>query len=511
MSPPKRIVRGLLAGLTAVAGAAAVSLATRGLRREPEVQRQDFTWAHAPDQTLRVTAARPLILPAFADFDLLATVELHEQAELDVVFRLVEPSLRRGPDGTETSVPFHGRLSLLRLSATHAGPPYRTREQALFDDDLRGGLLVRAGLPASVRVEARGRRVSASVAGQTAPRFDVLDDHGGIALVARGGPVLVRYLKVVYVPPSRPWPLWSFGALAAIGATLLLTAVGASAPWLAIAMAVALPAGGWWARELSFEHLLPETCPDRVGLVLGSLWLLPLAAGLAVRRLAPVGLGALLAAGCLGLASRLERPWRAAREDPRLEQHFGPESGTAVFDALARRLRGRGPAVHTVEGPATRIFFLGGGHVFEASPDMAEHVGLLTAIAVGQRLGGEVEGMVLPTPLGHVRQQVRCLRRFYLDFAPRVVVLAVTRMEEAQVPPTTPDELSRALEELLALARERGFAIVLVAETALDPARAQVVSRFATEQHVPLVRDVLDPFDQPRIDDLVAAIAGVLR
>ena len=145
-------------------GAAGVALVGAGTPRAPEIYDRPFHLGRGPDDPFEVTETRFLSIPwPFADFDLFATVELPEDGEFDIVFRRVAPVQRDG------DMPlFHGRFSLLRLSTVAQGPAYRTREQALFDD-LHGGQLLEAGRPATIHIEARGRRVRVNVAGVSHP------------------------------------------------------------------------------------------------------------------------------------------------------------------------------------------------------------------------------------------------------------------------------------------------------------------------------------------------------
>lgn len=505
----------------------------------------EFSWAHAPGEVRRVTDAEILHLPQqFGDFDLDATVELPEGGELDVVFRMMEPRLRPTADGSEQLVPFHARFSLLRLSAKQSGPPYRSREEALFADELVGGVKVGAGRPASVKIEARGRRVRAFVAGRWMPWVETTDDRGSIALVARGGTALLSYLKIMPQRRATDRPPWLPSSLLAALAGLVLMLSGRSPLRIAVALGIGLPAGAFASRELVFAHLLPSIMPSALALSLGSLCAVPLAISLAGprRRWWLIATGAVLLPLLLEGAARIERPRLAPLEDARLSLYLGPDSCAAPFNALARRLRSK-TRVHTVDGPPSRVLFLGGAALFEAQPDFASHVGLLTAAALQRKLGRKVEGIVVTTPLANSLQQLLLFRRFYSDLAPRVVVFGVSSLESAtgepwraralhdqlstgplperplllwqlldplapgDQPVATPADLTRTLTELDQLCRDRGIALVLVTEPGTDPALVTVMQGFAASHGVPLVRDILDDTGAPRIEELVEVLA----
>lgn len=498
------ICEGGLAAAIAVVAALSVWWVSRDLGSDRDVLHRNFEWEHEPGEARRVTASRPLRLPAFGDCDLLATVELHEDAELDLVFREVSPLLRAGADGVEVLVPFHGRFALLRLAAQQGGPAYRTREAALFDA-VPGGVVLRPGLPASVRLEARGRRVRANVAGRWLPWIETSDDRGAFAFLARGGPVLVRHLQVLALPRPFAWPPWAIAAALAVGVTLLTRLLGA-VRWRLLALAVLLlPLAAAAGRAVCLRGLLVDAAVPTGVLLLVGLLGLPLAAGGAWRR-AGVGiaLGAAITVAQVMMAQRQIEPWHEAAEDPRLTEFFGPASGLAPLDALAGRVRNGGPQIHNLENAAAvRVVFLGGKAVFEASPNMAEHAGLRTAVALQQHLGREVEGVVFATPVATAAQQLRLFRRFYLELAPQVVVFAVTGAEPTPASPP----LREVLAQLGELADARGFALVMVLQGPMEAPRVQAVERFAEARGLVVVRDVVDDLGRAKVEALIDAVA----
>lgn len=518
---------------------------------------RDFNWNHDRDEVLKLgDKAVPTLLPyGFEDFDLFASLELSEGAELDVVTRLVLPSPRYDEQGGESLEPFHGRFHLLRLVAGGSvgvvgEGAFRTRAQALFSD-AAAGVSVVPGVGASLHLQARGRRIRANVAGRWTPWAETVDDRGRIALVGRGGTVVLRHLKVLHIPrgAERPWLLaGGIGLLIALLGGALLGGGPRRRWWFLGLGVVAVCGGSLAARSLCLEALLPDLVPQTGTRLLCALWAVPLAFGLAggARRW-QLPLGVLLAALLFEAVCQRVWPRSLAAEDPRIALHFGPESGDAAFNALACRIRNRGPVVHSLDLPDRRVVFLGGGMVFEHSPDFRDHVGLRTALAVGQQLGERVEGIVVPTVLSNVHQQLALYRRFYRRFAPQALVFAVTRFESAEVdgrparsaleeeaspPPSagvsaawtlltagrtvrrqstsTPATLRATLDDLAALAEQDGFAVVLVTESGLEPALQEVVDHFAAQRSVPLVRG----FDAPAglgKDALIAPLVEAMR
>jgi hypothetical protein len=541
----------------AVAGASgglAVLLAP-GEVLQPELETREFFLTREASDPLRVEESKPLqLLQAYADFDLFATVELHEDSELDFVLRRVEPRIQERPvtvagaarSTVEEIVPFHGRFTVLRLSTRAEGPPYRTREDALFADDLTGGVKLQAGLPASVLIEARGRRMRANVAGRWLPWCETIDDHGSTAAIVRGGPALVRYLKITPRDAGFSVPPWAIGALLALLAAALALARGATVWRTALAFALALPAGAWIAARVLFVHLLPWAAPEAAGLLAGALLGLPLAVAFAAcSRLPGLVLAIVAAPLLLAGAAQCEQRRLQPLDDPRLDLHFGPKSGPAPFEALARRVRS-GDGIHTLADPEPRIVFLGGASLFEADPDLAAQVGFGTTAAVRRETGKTANGIVLATPSGNALQQLLLFRRFYLDFAPRVVVFGVTSAEGAgqrrmrvrvsrdliergelrpspcalyelwrrraggDQPVATPEDLEQTLGEVEALCRERGIPLLLVTEQDLAGPMRAVVERFAAAHALPFLGDVLTSSGEPVIDALAAGIAARL-
>ena len=74
----------LLRAAAAMAGAAAVLVAGRRLGPPPELRADDFVFTHETNGPKDITPGRPLTLPPYrADYDMLATIELHEERPIN--------------------------------------------------------------------------------------------------------------------------------------------------------------------------------------------------------------------------------------------------------------------------------------------------------------------------------------------------------------------------------------------------------------------------------------------
>lgn len=501
---PERPDRSLPWGLVGTLGAGLVAVAAVALVRAPRelsLHRSAFHF-NAQGGPKEVTPEAPLEVGfSYGDFDLLADVELSADSELDVVFRRVEPRF----DGQQ----FHGRFNVLRLSAAQSGPPYRTREEALFGAQ-EGGLLLQPGLAATVRIEARGTRARAYVAGQWLDWVDTVDDHGSILLVARGGKSLLRKLDIQPLASGGVGLAWLLASVLVMAASSVLFLRGAS--WRRLLSLLVIPLGAWVSSRLVVAQMLPMTAPDLAATLLLALWLLPAALAVAGGKPRLALAGVIVGLLALELGSRRVATRLIPFEDPRLSRYFGDHSGGAPLDALVRRLVSV-TNVDTLRAAERRVFFMGGKDFYEplhrdqlfVDPPVDDRniLALLTKNFLQQSLGEEVVGTVMPTLAAHARQQLLLLRNFYLDFAPRVVVFAVTDVEleqravdnaEEQVLDTgpslvlgelltpgrdetvsTPEDLRQTLEELAALCRDQSIALVFLAEADLSGALLEVL------------------------------------
>jgi hypothetical protein len=501
-----------VAALGAGLAALGALLIDRSRPSAPLLHERDFHFERADHTPLEITPQRPLILPfAFADFDLSAEFELAEGAELDLVHRLVEPVMRE--DGL---TPFHARFHVLRLS-TREGAPVRTREQALFEDDVavdrRGGVPVSPGLPATVTMNARGRQTEAVLAGRRLDPITTTDAHGQIAVLSRGGRAVMHRLEIFARP--RPLTLLPIGH-AAIGGALLgwIAALRSKtrrgfASWLGLAW---LPLIAWVSTLVLWTRALPDCEPSTLALVSSALAGAPLALGSSSRRrLLGLTFGALAAAAMILFAIHLERPRLTDAVDPRLDRFFGRDSGSAPFDALARRMYAR-DAVHGVEAVGERVVFLGGSALFESHPDRAFWIApIASARAAQSSPGRKFDAAVLPwtSTEGSVLQHIECFERFYAAaMAPRAVVLIVPPWESEGTPL---DEFARGVAAFVARSEARACQVILGVDDGLAADFANAMAGIARARGTTLLR--VRPVEDPAaaIETIAAELASRLR
>ncbi len=543
-SPVARVGFFLLAALVAV-GSALALLSRPGRGSPPTLHAQAFKLAERERDFQRVTVARPLLLPyIFGDCDVLATVMVPAGGELDLVFR--RHDLAEG----------HGRFAVLRLSGVKEASPWRTREGALFavGESGDGGVMVTPGLPASIRLELRGRRARANVAGRWLPEFCTTDDRGSLAFVVRRGEAEIPHLHVQPLPAPEAWR-WRLGLVALLG--VLLVALlphglgarpGRIQGWLALGL-LPLSAWGvhaWLARQAVVGASFSEA---GLGCVLGALVL----ALIAVARSGSPGrtLGrAVVALACLAVGleafCRAEAPRLLAFEDPRLDLYFGVDSRTAPFDALAKQLQGKNE-VHLAEPDLSRVVFLGGAPLFEANLDRTQHLAIQACVRASFELHRKLLPAVFPTLYPHTLQQTALFERFYADDYPAVAVVlgvdrweaqsegaasARTRLQNAQSdagPPTIfaavvlrglwqasaviapPAELAITLNGFADYCAARKLPLVLATHALLPAPHLAVVESLARARGLALVRDAMTSDDRADIEALSRALVETLR
>lgn len=518
------------------------------LHPAPELHEQDLIFHRADGSPIEVNEQTPLLLPhRFGDYDMWAEIEVPEGGEVDLVQRLAEPTLRA--HGLE---PFHARFTVARMSTVKKGEAVRTREQALFADDpaatARGGVLVGGGFPATVTVSARGRRLDINLGGTKLEPVETTDAHGEIAVLARGGTALIRKLQVTYVPrPLRLLPI-GYAAIAGGIAGLLAVMIGAMRRRRAFRATFVLPLCAWCAGRWVFHHELPEAEPETLALVLGACSGLPLFLALAVParvRFVPVCIALLCGAAALEVAARIEKSRLRHFEDPRLTAYFGEDSGSAPFDALARRIYSR-DAVHGVTAAGERVVFLGGENLFEAN-DRDHWIPPLACARASQGLAGrKFDGATLPTFASHTRQQIACFERFYRPvFGTRAVVLVVPpwegqpdvpasavaaldgiapaapsslvlfdllrRSSEPRVVATGAEALARETWGFVDRCRDAGIVVLPGIDRGLDATMTAAMVAEAKRRAAPLLR--LSPIDEPdaAIAEIGDGLADLMR
>ncbi len=435
--------------------------ASSGFQPEPlpgelSLRDDDFVLTRAPEEPLAVTEATWRPIPyLFGDFDLTCDVDLSPGAELDLLFRVVEPRLVQ-----DVVLPFHTRFTLLRMSAGSEGPPYRTRSQALFDQTLTGGVDLAPGHPATVLLQGRGRMVRANVAGRWFPWVRTADESGSFAFVVRGGEARIPTLRIRPLNAGGGVPAWAVGAVLALVLAAGAAAVGGHVPRLFLMLPLVVAVAGI-GKRMVLGDLQPLAVPETLTVLWIGLAGLPMAAMLALplhsqRWALPLGLLAVFA--CWDVAARQEAPRRYGTEDPRLDLVFGRDSGTAPLEALARRVRGP-YEVHTLapaKGP--RVFFLGGQLLYGLTPE--QDLTVWSTAELGLKLQRSVEGMALPTVDGHALQQWLMFWGYYRDYAPDVLVFGIAAEEMAEDPRGSAEQL---MEQTLIVTPD-GFAAVPLEE-----------------------------------------------
>jgi hypothetical protein len=485
-----------------------------------------------------ITPERCLELPPrYGDFDLRCVVELPADGELDLVFRKVE---HWGPRDVQLPL-FHPRFAVLRMSTRAEGKGFLTREEALFGKP-EGGVLMSPGEPgASLVLECRGRTARAEVNGMVFGPFETADEFGNVALLVRGGTAVVKDFVITPWPavapprPSSRLALEVFLVCALVGGAGGLLGWFGTSPWQLVGAVVIGLLAAWAASSTVFAELLPAVRHTDAALIATALSGLPAALMVAVcwprrwlRIVATVVIGGLGMAAAVDFALRHEGRRLAPFEDERLDLVFGPESGTAPFDAMTRMLRCEFVA-HTLLPPPQRydVLLLGGKRFFDHhQPGSVENnVGARLPGMLQQRLGlgldKRVEVAAVPTELSHVYQQFLLFTNYYHEYRPRVVVLGITAEEgesmhhlparqvvadvEQRAPVAlglfelwrrrsrgvavlqTPDELALTLAELHTVCRRLESRLVLAVDAGVPAPYRAAVQKFATAQTVPLV------------------------
>lgn len=475
------------------------------------VAAKDFQLNRSPSDPKDVTDARwTRLLPIYADFDLQLDVELSADADLDVLVRHVEPRI----DG-EQLLPFQGRFAVLRLTTAAEGPGWHSRDDALLGPRHRG-VGIAAGYPATVWIKARGRELTANVAGKDQGSFVADDCYGMTALVVHGGTAVVHRLEIksLGLPAAWRWSRWLWMVLGGTGAALVaaLAARRRSLDAALAALGLAMPALAFWcARHVDLQLAFPHP------LVLGSL----LAAALVLPTLRLhrwLAVPALLLAAGFAFAGM-----RALHHDsPAMDALFGPAAGSQISEAHAQLIRqaplfadGRmvGGGLHDVGRPGKRVMLLG-GQLLYARGEPNEHLEHVLGRELRGRLRQDLLVPCLPTVDGHTRQQWQLFTTFFTGYRPSVLVFGVPRDEMAidaasGLPRSSPPQVQATIAAARDWCAAHACKLVLFADCGLPADLAQVV-REATAAGVPTV---LAPEGSAPVDlgkQLAAAIAPLL-
>ncbi len=525
----------------ALTGVLAVGLAHPSVPA-PDLRSDVFSLTGGGGHEITPERALP-ILVGFSDFDLNCRIELSPGSEVDLVFRRVthQASMR---------VPiFYSRFAVMRLSSYRDGPGFLSREQALFESDL-GGIRLSPGAPgASLVLKCRGRTAEAVVNGIVLESINTTDDFGSLAFLSRGGVALLHDLVITPWPRVEGRGAYYTGAILGGVVGLILALLGGSLLQVTLALGVGA-LGGLLGRWAVMDHLLPAVEPTAPSLVAAGLSLMPAAliGGLRMGRwsarvLAIVLVGSVACFAALESAARTEQDRLAAFADPRMDLYFGPESGQAPFDALARMLRCE-YKTHVLLPPGERydVLMLGGGRMFdhdfpnEGEKNIDLQLPELLRIRLGQPRDNPVNCAAIPTVLGYSYQQFLMFREFYKDYRPKVVVFGVTGEEaesvlpvparemlnpgparswsvlldvhvldsQTAVPTQSPGDLLATLRELWEFCQSADSKLVLAVDVGLPDAYRGVLTAFAESGEIPMV----DGFD---IDGGVIPVEALTR
>lgn len=449
--------------------------------RQPYLDPHDFHLARSKDDVKRITPSLWWFEPRrYGDFDLLMDVELGENVDLDVVLRQVEPWF------VDEQLPaFQGRFGVLRISSRQRGPGWHRREQALQAPD-SGGIEIAAGLPATVKIEARGRVLRANVAGHKLPPF-VVDDHFGMfTLLTRGGDAVVHSLSVKNLGPHRPW-LWSrwwwclLGAIAALVAVAIARATGERYGDL-VASSFGPPLLAWLlARRVDVEYGLPSPAALLcLLLTCSSVWLLRRRRDVRLQyayRNGPMGLfartGSLFVVFAIALSAGSTADALFRRDHADVDALFGPRAGNQVGEALGGLVRGP-QGLHDAGRPGPRVFLLGGRPLYDRGAP-GEHLELQLASLLRQAKQKPVDVPCLPTVEPTPRQQWRLFATCYQRYRPDVIVFGVG----PDVAETPLAQLGPTVDAAKAWCKEHGASLVLFADAEALPAMRELLQKAA--------------------------------
>ncbi|MFT4511870.1 MAG: hypothetical protein ACI89X_000977 [Planctomycetota bacterium] len=506
------LARSLFLVCGAIAGALAAGLVPAGLGdlSARQLAKKPFNLLRSIDDLVEVTEGKWFFEPVmFGDFDLQMDVEVSEGVELDLLLRQVEPRLVDG-----RLLPFAGRFSVLRLSTEGDGVGWRTRDQALLGPK-GNGVGIAPGHLATIWVQARGRELTANVAGKAQPTFEADDVYGMTALIVKGGKVVIHRMEITPRGPLSEWSWsrWTWGGIGLLGAALLsllalrqqsvkrLLWAGAtlvSYAWLlarGIDLDLAFPAMAGIGMAVALPLLLSAAVlcmpPNKVKWLLTPLALL---AVLVATRQAVAWPGLLRSAvdvvgdGFQSVQGFVEGAARTT-DSTEIDAVFGPKAGAQISEAHGLLVRGP-TGLADVDRDAPCVFMLGGDLLYNVGM-RSDHLALL----VEQQLRGmtrkPVEVPSLPTVDGYSSQQWRMFDQFFQAFRPDVVVLGIGPDECAVNEGESEPRSSRtALRDTIRTARksceQHGRQLVLFADVGV-PSALMLELREQEAAGVPLV------------------------
>lgn len=512
MQRPTSLARTLFLACGAIAGVLATGLVPAGLSdlSERQLEKGGFSLTRPSDDLVEVTEGKWFLLPfLFGDFDLQMDVEVSEGVELDLLLRQVEPRLVDGH-----ILPFAGRFSVLRLSTEGDGVGWRTRDQALLGAK-GNGVGIAPGHLATIWVQARGRELTANVAGKTQPPFVADDVYGMTAMVAKGGKVIIHRMEITPLGliSEWRWSRWTWAGIGLAGAALLLLLawrqrsatrlVGAGATmvsytWLfvhGVDLDLAFPAMAGVGMALALPMLLAAAVLGMPRIKLQ--WLLtPLALlfalvvtrqsvawpGLLRSAVDVVGDGFQVAQGLVVDAAR-------TTDSTEIDAVFGPEAGAQISESHGLLVRGPTGLID-VDREAPCVFMLGGDLLYNMGM-RSDHLALMVERQLRGMTRRLVEVPSAPTVDGYSSQQWRMFDQFFQAFRPDVVVLGIGPYECAvNVGQSEPRSSRAALHDTILAARKScedlGRQLVLFADVGV-PTDLMLELRGQEAAGVPLV------------------------
>ena len=506
------LARSLFLACGAIAGVLVTSLVPAGLAELSvrQLEKKPFLLTRSSDDLVEVSEGKWFLLPfLFGDFDLQMDVEVSAGVELDLLLRQVEPRLVDGH-----LLPFTGRFSVLRMSTEGDGVGWRTRDQALLGPK-GNGVGIAPGHLATIWVQARGRELTANVAGKAQPSFAADDVYGMTALIAKGGKVVIHRMEITPRGPLSEWrwSRWTWAGIGLLGAALLSLlalrhqsatrllwggATMVTYAWLfvrGIDLDLAFPALPGIAIAMALPLLLSAavlcTPPNKLKWLLTPLALLAVLVatrqavawpGLLRSAVDVVGVGFESVQGFVEDAAR-------TTDSTEIDAVFGPKAGAQISEAHGLLVRGPTGLIN-VDRDAPCVFMLGGDLLYNVGM-RSDHLALL----VEQQLRGltrkAVEVPSLPTVDGYASQQWQLFDQCFQAFRPDVVVLGIGSGECAVNEGESEPRSSRAaLRDTIRTARksceQHGRQLVLFADVGV-PSELMLELRQQEAAGVPLV------------------------
>ena len=495
-----------------IAGVLATGLVPAGLvdLTERQLEKKPYIVTRPSDNLVEVSEDKWFLVPIlYGDFDLQMDIEVSEGTELDVLLRQVEPRIV-----ADQLLPFAGRFSVLRLSTDGDDVGWRTRDEALLGPS-GNGVNITAGHLATVWIQARGRLLTANVAGKVQPSFLAEDEYGMMAMVAKGGKAVVHRFELTPIdgPPMWPWSRWLWCTSGVLGAAVVsLLAMIASRRWRLFWAGPSLVVFTWLlVRGVDLDLAFPTFAGLSMALILPLL----LATVIVVTPrtklkwlMAPLVLIALLAAnrnavrwpGLLGTFSKaVQSSFGAVQsvvvdvakvtDSTRIDDVFGAKAGAQISEAHGLLVRSPSGLIG-VDTETPCVFMLGGQLLYDQGMP-GDHLALQLGLQLRGQLRKAVEVPCLPTVDGYSSQQWQLFERFFQPFEPDVLVLGIGADECALTEDGAGPRSSRAeMRDTIRAARrsceQQGRQLVLFAAAGL-PSDLMLALREQEASGLPLV------------------------